>query len=104
MEARGLVGDSGDKGRDFGIGAQRLDIIEPLGQLGFGKPGMDGAVADLMQAHRAHVCAALEPRRQMVAARFSLGRNRPAAQGADHRRAAGGGALGGCYGGFNTFA
>ena len=94
MKAGRLAGDPGDEGGELRIGTQRFDIVEAMGQLGFGEAGMDGAMADLVQAHRAQMGAALEARGQMMAAGLGLGRDGALAERADIGGAAGDGGFG----------
>src|SRR5215217_5690657 len=89
VKARRLALYPFDERRDFGVGLEALDICETSRQLGFRKPGVNGAVANLVQAHGAQMRPALEARRQVMAARFCIGRNRSITDWADIRRASG---------------
>lgn len=49
MEVARLVLDPGEEVLQGGLGAKRLNRVQASRQLGFGKAGVDGAMADLMQ-------------------------------------------------------
>lgn len=59
---------------------------------------MNGAVADLMQAHRAQMRPTLEARRQVMTAGFRIGCNGTLAERTDIGQATGDGAFDGRYG------
>lgn len=71
------------KGCDLGISTKAIDIGKALGQFGFREPGVNGAMADLMEAHRSLMRAPLQPWRQVVAAGSGFRGYRTAAERAD---------------------
>ena len=58
MKAWWLVFEPGDKLGELRIASQGFDVIEPLSQFGFRKPGVNGAVAYLMQPNGPQMRAA----------------------------------------------
>ena len=60
--------------------------LEAPGQLRLFVPGVDGAVADLVQPHRGQPGAPLQFRGQVVAALAGVGRDRAFAEGAERVR------------------
>src|ERR1700712_2467871 len=88
VETVGLGPAPGDEAADLRVRPQRRHVGEAPGDLGLAVAGMDGRMADLVQAHRALVGAPLQLRREVVQAGPGARRYRALAQGADDGRGA----------------
>lgn len=82
MEIVGLGADPCDEAGEFGIVAQALGVGEVAGDLGLGVAGVDGRMADLVQAHGLAAGASLELGDQVVEGGFRSGRNGAVAEDA----------------------
>ena len=79
MEVGRLGANPGDETSQLGIGSQARDVGQASGDLGLGVAGVDGAVTDLMQPHRAEPGTAAGARHKVMQAAARAGRDRPPA-------------------------
>jgi hypothetical protein len=80
-----------EKPGDLRLCSKACDVREAAGEFGLSEPGMDRAMADLVQSRRAEMRAAFQPRHEMVTAGAGLGRDGPVAERANNIRCGCGG-------------
>ena len=75
-----------EKFGERGVTLQAVHVVQPPREFAFRKPGMDGAVAHLMELHRAEFGTSLQLGNEVVPTRSGMGRDGPVAERADRRR------------------